>query len=75
MKYEKEFNEIISLYYEDGMSSEEKEKLRQTVLKMFGSDHFDSLIQEGVDNGVDVHTQMEALKIILKREIENEGQN
>ncbi|MFW6047629.1 MAG: hypothetical protein ACOCP4_07595 [Candidatus Woesearchaeota archaeon] len=75
MKYEREFNELASLFYEDWMDAEDKEEFKQTLLEVFGSEHFDNLMQWGVDEGVGPQVQVEMLRAILEKEMENEGQN
>jgi len=73
MKYENEFNELASLFYEDWMGNKDKEEFKQTLLEVFGSEHFDNLVQWGVDEGVGPQVQMEMLRTILEKEMENEG--
>lgn len=75
MKYENEFNELASLFYEDWMEKEDKEEFKQTLLEVFGPQHFDDLIDWGVNEGVGPQVQMEMLRNILEKEMENESQN
>ena len=75
MKYENEFNELASLFYEDWMEKEDKEEFKQVLLEMLNPDHFDALVQEGVDSGYGPQVQVELLRKILEKEMENESQN
>lgn len=73
MKYVNEFNELASLFYEDWMEEKDEEEFKQALLEALGPDNFDDMIEWGVNEGVGPQVQMEMLRKILEKDMENEG--
>ena len=68
MKYESEFNELASLFYEDWMEKKDEKEFKQNLLEALGPNHFDDMIDWGVNNSVGPQVQIEMLRRIIKNE-------
>lgn len=67
MKYKKQFENLAKYFHEDGMSKDEIEYFNKHLLEHIGEENFDSMVQYGVDEGVDADKQVEWLKEIIKK--------
>lgn len=72
MKHKKTVNEILALYHEWWMDENDRAEMDSEVLKLMGKtkEQLSELIEIGIKNGCSAQDQLEIIKKLIKKIIE-----